>query len=80
MLSLPDSLCCTGSVGRGAQTPSRLIELYWTVGTTILRRQRAEGWGTKVIDRLADDLRAEFPDMTGLSRSNLKYMRQFAAA
>ncbi|MBM7516401.1 PDDEXK nuclease domain-containing protein [Nocardioides nitrophenolicus] len=59
---------------------TRLVELYWEVGTTILRRQAAEGWGAKVIDRLADDLRRQFPDMTGLSRSNLKSMRQFAAA
>lgn len=30
--------------------------------------------------RLADDLRAEFPDMKGLSHRNLFYMRGFAAA
>lgn len=57
-----------------------LIQLYWEIGNQILARERAEGWGAKVIDRLADDLRREFPDMTGLSRSNLKYMRRFAAA
>ena len=36
--------------------------------------------GTKVIDRLAIDLRRSFPDMPGLSPRNLKYMRAFAAA
>ena len=40
----------------------------------------AEGWGTRVIDRLSDDLRAAYPDMRGLSRSNITYMRQVAAA
>lgn len=59
---------------------TELIKLYWSIGDTILRRQSVEGWGAKVIDRLAADLRAEFPDMTGLSRSNLHAMRQFAAA
>jgi len=55
-----------------------LIELYWEIGQDILGRERREGWGSKVIDRLAADLRREFPDMTGFSRSNLKYMRAFA--
>ncbi len=57
-----------------------LIGLYWQLGRLILDRQHAEGWGTKVIERLSADLRAEFPDMTGLSRSNLHYMRAFAEA
>jgi len=57
-----------------------LIELYWGIGREILVRERREGWGSRVIDRLAADLRREFPDMTGFSRSNLKYMRAFAEA
>ncbi len=43
-------------------------------------RQAQEGWGAKVIDRLALDLRREFPEMKGLSPRNLKYMRAFAEA
>lgn len=57
-----------------------LILLYWSIGNDILARQSAEGWGTRVIDRLAQDLRRDFPDMTGLSPRNLKYMRAFAEA
>lgn len=57
-----------------------LILLYWEIGRDILLRQSAEGWGTAVIDRLARDLRRDFPDMTGLSPRNLKYMRAFAEA
>lgn len=44
-----------------------LILLYWETGHDILLRQAAEGWGTAVIDRLARDLRRDFPDMTCLS-------------
>jgi len=62
------------------QVNTELLRLYWRIGKTILDRQDAEGWGAKVLDRLAADLRAEFPDMTGLSRSNLHYMRQMAGA
>ncbi len=57
-----------------------LVLLYWHIGREILQRQQQEGWGAKVIDRLARDLSREFPDMKGLSRRNLKYMRAFAEA
>jgi predicted nuclease of restriction endonuclease-like (RecB) superfamily len=55
-----------------------LTQLYWQIGQAILERQAEEGWGAKVIERLADDLRREFTDMKGLSRTNLFYMRAFA--
>jgi predicted nuclease of restriction endonuclease-like (RecB) superfamily len=55
-----------------------LILLYWQIGRDILERQKAQGWGAKVIDQLAHDLTAAFPDMKGFSRRNLLYMRSFA--
>src|SRR3954453_20169526 len=57
-----------------------LVTLYWGIGADILARQRSEGWGARVIDRLAENLRRAFPEMTGLSARNLKYMRAFAEA
>lgn len=57
-----------------------LVLLYWQIGQDILARQSAQGWGAKVIERLAQDLRAAFPDMKGFSRANLMYMRAFAQA
>lgn len=57
-----------------------LILLYWQIGREILTHQQQEGWGTKVIERLAQDLKREFPDMKGFSRTNLMYMRAFAEA
>ncbi len=57
-----------------------LVLLYWQIGRDILARQAAQGWGAKVIDRLALDLRSAFPDMKGFSPRNLKYMRAFAEA
>lgn len=57
-----------------------LVLLYWSIGRDILARQKEHGWGAKVIDRLAADLRREFPEMAGLSPRNLKYMRAFAEA
>ncbi len=57
-----------------------LILLYWQIGREILLRQQQEGWGSKIITRLAKDLKREFPDMKGFSQRNLKYMRAFAEA
>lgn len=57
-----------------------LVPLYWQIGRDILARQAQQGWGAKVIERLAQDLRAAFPDMKGFSPRNLKYMRAFAEA
>ena len=57
-----------------------LVLLYWHIGRDILQRQSRDGWGSKVIDRLSQDLRNAFPDMKGFSPRNLKYMRAFADA
>src|SRR5580658_2475367 len=59
---------------------AELIGLYWRIGRDILERQERDGWGAKVVDRLALDLRAAFPGMRGFSRANLLYMRAFAEA
>mgnify|MGYP002777029497 CR=1 FL=1 len=55
-----------------------LVLLYWQIGNEILMRQQQQGWGAKVIEQLASDLRKAFPDMKGFSARNLKYMRAFA--
>ena len=57
-----------------------LVLLYWQIGRDILQQQQEKGWGSKVIPRLAKDLKREFPDMRGFSSRNLKYMRAFAEA
>ncbi|AFZ02278.1 PDDEXK nuclease domain-containing protein [Calothrix sp. PCC 6303] len=57
-----------------------LVLLYWQIGREIIIRQQQQGWGAKVIERLAQDLKAAFPDMKGFSARNLKYMRAFTEA
>ena len=70
-----------GAQARAHRTVNtQLIELYWGIGKAILDRQRAEGWGAKVIDRLATDLTETFPDSKGFCRRNLHYMRRLAEA
>lgn len=63
---------------RAANT--ELLRLYWSIGRDIRERQDHAGWGAKVIERLAADLRTAFPDLNGFSVRNLRYMRSLAAA
>jgi len=60
------------------QANQSMIELYWNIGNDILKKQEAEGWGARVIDRLSADLREEFPEMGGFSTRNLRNMKKFA--
>lgn len=52
-----------------------LLSLYWFIGEALATKQTE--WGDKFIDNLARDLKVEFPDVTGFSKSNLKYMRRW---
>ena len=62
------------------QANSGMTMLYWNIGNEILQRQKNEGWGAKVIDRLSKDLKEMFPDMSGFSPRNLLNMKRFAEA
>ncbi|GAA0851171.1 DUF1016 N-terminal domain-containing protein [Streptosporangium amethystogenes subsp. fukuiense] len=72
----------TGSRGRVAllTTDAELIRQYWRIGRHILERQTDDDWGRKAVPRLSIDLRGAFPEAMGYSRTNLLYMRAFAAA
>jgi predicted nuclease of restriction endonuclease-like (RecB) superfamily len=70
----------TAQVKAALAINQEMVMLYWSIGRDILQRQESEGWGTKVIDRLAQDLKAAFPDIRGFSPRNIRYMRTFALA
>lgn len=57
-----------------------LILLYWDIGRGIVEKQRTAGWGDAVVEKLAADLRAELPDMSGFSARNIWDMRRFYSA
>ena len=54
-----------------------LIALYWDIGRMLVERQEGETWGKAIAEQLAKDLQAEFPGMSGFSRRNIFYMREF---
>jgi len=70
----------TARVSASLAVNRELVLLYWSIGRDIMLRQKEQGWGAKIIDKLSVDLRHDFPDMKGLSPRNLKYMRAFAEA
>jgi hypothetical protein len=57
-----------------------LIQLYWDIGGLIVNRQRAEGWGKSVVEKLASDVQKEFPGIEGFSPRNIWRMRAFYLA
>jgi predicted nuclease of restriction endonuclease-like (RecB) superfamily len=54
---------------------NELLLLYWNIGHTI--NDHAE-WGNKFVENLARDIKLDFPQLTGFSVRNLKYMAKFA--
>ena len=63
---------------RMALSASReLILFYWELGAMIAHKQTQSQWGDKLIAQLSADLHKAFPDIKGLSASNLKYCLRF---
>ncbi|MGI4788197.1 MAG: PDDEXK nuclease domain-containing protein [Janthinobacterium lividum] len=70
----------TAQVKAALSVSREVVWLYWQIGHGVLVRQAQNGWGAKVVDRLAADLKAAFPGVDGFSPRNIKYMRAFAEA
>jgi len=70
----------TARVRAALAVNQELVLLYWGIGRDLSQRIQLHGWGNKIVDQLAADLRRELPDMQGLSLRNLRYMRSFAEA
>ncbi|HCR77605.1 YhcG family protein [Chryseobacterium sp. C3] len=59
------------------QVNSALIEMYWDLGKEISERNFENTYGSGFFLQLSKDLRTEFPEIKGLSESNLKYCKRF---
>src|SRR5260370_18680751 len=68
----------TAQVKAALAANAELVLHYWEIGGDILANQARQGWGAKVIDRLAADLESDFPKLNGYSVRNLKYLLAFA--
>jgi predicted nuclease of restriction endonuclease-like (RecB) superfamily len=56
---------------------SSLIAMYWNIGAMIAEKQSEHSWGNNIIEKLAADLKSEFPGVSGFSRRNLFNVRKF---
>ena len=66
-----------GRLNAGRAVNRELVFLYWDIGRGIVEKQETAGWGDTIVERLAADLRTEFPSMRGFSPANVWRMRQF---
>lgn len=57
-----------------------LLVLYWNIGKTIDQQQKTNGWGSKTIEKLAQDIQVEFPGLEGFSPRNISRMLSFFLA
>ena len=57
---------------------AQMLFHYWKMGNYILYHQNRQGWGGKVIKKLAQAIRFNYPEKKGYSERNLTYMCQFA--
>src|ERR1700761_9182479 len=70
----------TAQIRASLSVNRELIQLYWDIGHLIVERQRVQGWGKSVVERLAADIQKGFPGMRGFSPQNIWYMRSFYLA
>lgn len=56
---------------------SSLIQLYWNMGKMIADNQALFAGRNNYVEQLAKDLRAEYPEITGFSKRNIFYCREF---
>lgn len=60
------------------QLNAATLQHYWWLGNNIIRKQKEQGWGTNVINRLSADLQKHYGSDSGYSSRNLGYMKKFA--
>ena len=54
-----------------------MLAFYWSLGRDIVEMHVEDRWGEKVIDNISIDLKSVMPDVSGLTRRNIYYCKQF---
>lgn len=54
-----------------------LISLYWDFGKYISEKVNDSNWGDKIVDKLVDFMKREYPTMKGFTRPGIYRMKQF---
>ncbi len=56
---------------------SEMLEFYWSIGRDLVTLRAESRWGAGVVKQFALDMRETFPDATGFSYTNVKYMKRW---
>lgn len=54
-----------------------MLELYWSIGRDLVAMHPETKWGKGIVRQFALDMRNAFPNETGFSDTNVKYMRRW---
>ena len=54
-----------------------MLEFYWSIGRDLVALRAEERWGAGVVKQFALDMQQAFPDITGFSLTNVKYMKRW---
>ena len=54
-----------------------MLEFYWSIGYDLVRMRAEERWGAGVVKQFSLDMKNMFPNETGFSHSNVKYMKRW---
>jgi len=72
------SFISTSRVKAAIVLNKEVIQMYWKIGEELVEKGKVTNWGDKLLEQVSHDLRIEFPEMRGFSKTNLKYMRVLA--
>ena len=67
----------TSQIKASIKVNEELLKLYWEIAKTIVAKQKEANWGDNLIEQISRDLKREFSDMKGFSRTNLLYMKKW---
>lgn len=56
---------------------SAMLEFYWSIGRDLVNLRAEERWGAGVVKQFSLDMREAFPNSTGFSHTNVKYMKRW---
>ncbi|MBR4324697.1 MAG: hypothetical protein IKP73_04110 [Bacteroidales bacterium] len=56
---------------------TEMLSFYWSIGRDLVTLKAETRWGASVVKQFALDMRNAFPEETGFSFSNVKYMKKW---
>ena len=68
---------CQSQIKTAIRVNTAMLEFYWSIGRDLVAMRAEERWGAGVVKQFALDMRQAFPDVTGFSDTNVKYMKRW---